>query len=419
MHVRTLLNKLEVYKSFVFCDEHFEETEGSLPSILVNIRPRKGARGQCPECGRLCATYDTQRQRRFEYKPLFEFKVFFVYTPRRVKCPFHGVKVESVPWGSGKEQMTNSYKHVLSRWAKRLSWQETARIFETSWDSVYRAVESVVSYGMQHQELDDISQIGVDEIAVFRGHKYLSMVYALDEGKRRLLWCGEGRDAKVFRKFFQDVLGQKRSHDIQYVCSDMWAAYLKVTKEEAPNALNILDRFHIMKKFNDAIEQVRRDEYKALKSQGVNNPLIGARWTMVKRPENHTEKQAATMKELLKHNLKSVKAHLMREEFQRFWSYTYSACALKFMNEWITRTLRGNIEPMKKVARMLRRHTDLIMNWFKPKKRLSSGAVEGLNLKAKLVIRKSFGFRSIKCLVVALFHTLGNLPEPNRTHRFC
>lgn len=109
----------------------------------------------------------------------------------------------------------------------------------------------------------------------------------------------------------------------------------------------------------------------------------------------------------------------MREDFQRFWDYKIPAAAEKFLDNWVTRTLQTDLEPMKKVARMLRDHKPLIMNWFKAKGRLSSGAIEGLNLKAKLTIRKAYGFKSIKCLQVALYHTLGDLPEPLCLHRFC
>ena len=109
---------------------------------------------------------------------------------------------------------------------------------------------------------------------------------------------------------------------------------------------------------------------------------------------------------------------MMREDFQRFWEFTDRACAAKFLQDWITRTLQSNLEPMKKVALMLRRHQPLIINWFSSQKRLSSGTVEGFNLKAKLTMRKAYGFKNPECLQVALYHTLGNLPEPCTIHRF-
>ena len=124
------------------------------------------------------------------------------------------------------------------------------------------------------------------------------------------------------------------------------------------------------------------------------------------------------MGELLKLNLSSIKGYLLREDFQQFWDYQNHECVDKFLESWVTRTLQTNLAPMKKVARMLRKHKPMILNWFKVKGRLSSGVVEGLNLKAKLTMRKAYGFKTLNCLKVALYHELGKLPEPEYFHRF-
>jgi len=117
-------------------------------------------------------------------------------------------------------------------------------------------------------------------------------------------------------------------------------------------------------------------------------------------------------------NLQSVRSHLMREDFQRFWEYCHPACAAKFLDEWCTRTMRSKIDPMKKVAKTLRRHRDLILNWFRAEGAISAGIVEGLNNKAKLTMRKAYGFRTAKAIEIALYHQLGDLPEPEFTHEF-
>lgn len=416
MLVKTLLNKVEKRKSFVYQTVHLD-TVCSTQALIVDIRLRVNAKSECSICGRRCPGYDTQSPRLYEYVPLWGIKVFFRYSPRRVACPDHGVRVERVPWAQGKEHMTTTYKVFLASWAKRLSWQEVARIFKVGWDSVYQAVEYAVDYGLAHRDLDNIEAIGVDELHVFRGHNYLTLVYQLDAQAKRLLWCGPERKVKTLLRFFRQF-GKERSQKLKFVCSDMWAPYLKVIKKKAPNALNILDRFHIMKKFNETIDQIRREEVKKLEASGQPNVLKTCRWLLLKKPANLNEKQTIRLGELLKINLSSVKAYLMREDFQRFWEYKRAVWADKFLENWTTRTLKTNLEPMKKVARMLRNHKPLILNWFAASGRLSSGAVEGLNLKAKLTMRKAFGFRSVECLQTALYHTLGNLPEPPLTHRF-
>jgi transposase len=147
--------------------------------------------------------------------------------------------------------------------------------------------------------------------------------------------------------------------------------------------------------------------------------LTHSRWCLLKRPENCTEKQTVKLQELLAINLKTVRAYLLKEDFQRFWNYSSTAWATKFLNDWCSRTMRSRIEPMKKVARMLRSHRDLILNWFKAKNQISLGAVEGLNNKAKVTTKKAYGFKSLEVVKLALYHTLGNLPEPEVAHRFC
>lgn len=417
MLIKTLLNKVERFKSFVYSSISVVII-GGMEALVIDIEPRSNSRPICPACGKRCSVYDRQPQRLFEYLPIWSFKAYFRYAPRRVHCPVHGVKVELMPWGFGKERTTFSYQVFLSRWAKRLSWKETAEIFETSWDRVFRAVKVVVDYGLAHRNLEGVTEIGVDEISVFKGHKYLTLVYQLNSGAKRLLWCGPERRVKTLLHFFREF-GKQRCAKLQFVCSDMWAPYLKVIAKKAPQALNVLDRFHIMRKFNEAIDDIRRSEVKQFKANRQENVLERGRWLLLKRPENLSEKQTTKLSELLKLNLASVKGYLLREDFQRFWDYKRPYLAEKFLDNWVTRTLQTELEPMKKVAKMLDRHKPLILNWFKAKGELSSGAVEGMNLKAKLTMRKAYGFRTIKCLEIALYHSLGKLPEPEHHHRFC
>jgi transposase len=147
--------------------------------------------------------------------------------------------------------------------------------------------------------------------------------------------------------------------------------------------------------------------------------LKHSRWCLLKRPENLTEKQEVTLAQLVRHNLRTVRAYLLKEDFQGFWKYVSPSWAGKFLERWCRRAMRSRIEPMKKVARMLRAHAPLILNWFKARKEIGLGVVEGLNNKAQLTMRRAYGFRSFRKAEVALFHTLGKLPEPAFTHRFC
>jgi len=157
MLVKTLLNKIEKFKSFVYKKVSMEWIEGE-EAIVVAIEPRKNTKPICRICIKRCGTHATEPLRLFEYVPFWKWKVFFLYAPRRADCAMDGALVEFLPWAVGKEHQTTTYKVYLARWARRLSWKETAGLFKTSWDSVFRAVSSVVKYGLAHQNFSGIKQ---------------------------------------------------------------------------------------------------------------------------------------------------------------------------------------------------------------------------------------------------------------------
>lgn len=417
MQLKTILNRVQKFKSFVYTKARWAGSDEA-PELEVEIAERANGRPVCSGCARRRPGYDRLPVRRFEFVPLWGIKVFLLYAPRRVDCPACGVRVEQLPWASGKHRLTQAYAWFLARWAKRLSWKEVANVFRTSWDSVFRSVEMAVEWGRAHQDLSGVQAIGIDEISRQRGHRYLTLVYQIDSHCRRLLWVGKDRKVKTLLGFFR-WFGAERSAGLKYVCSDMWKPYLKVVAKKAGQAVHVLDRFHIMAHFSKALDEVRAGEVKALKTKGYEPVLTKSRWLLLKRPENLTDIQETRLAELLQYNLKSVRAYLLKEDFQLFWSYVSPYWAGQFLDRWCTKAMRSKIAPMKKVARMLRAHRMLLLNWFRAKGQLSSGVVEGFNTKAKLTSRKSFGFRTFHGAEIALYHALGALPEPDFTHRFC
>src|SRR6056297_1348831 len=417
MLVKSILNRVQPQRGFVYGKIRWREHRGRL-ALDIEISPRRGSRPICSGCQKRGPGYDSLAPRKCEFVPLWGIAVFFLYSMRRVDCPFCGVKVELVPWAKGKNHLTTTYAWFLARWAKRLSWKEVAEAFYTTWDNVFRSVKMAVSWGLAHRALENITAIGIDEIAYKKRHKYLTMVYQIDDGCRRLLWVGKDRTQKTLHRFFNEF-GAERTAQLQFICSDMWKPYLRIIAKKAGDALNILDRFHIMSQMNKAIDKVRAQETRALKAKGKQPVLAKSRWCLLKRPDKLTEDQTVKLKKLLACNLKTVRAYLLKEDFQRFWQYRRAAWAEKFLNEWCKRTMRSRLPAMKKMAKMLRAHKGLLMNWFRAREKIALGAVEGLNNKAKVTCRKSYGFRNYEVLKIALYHTLGKLPEPEDTHKFC
>jgi transposase len=416
MRIQTILNTCQKFKSFIYKNVKLVN-QGGKKCLEVTLIPRKNSRAICSGCGKQGSCYDHQPERLFEFVPLWGFPVFFRYKMRRVNCKNCGVKIESVPWSEGKQTMTKALMQFLAGWAKKLSWQETARSFHTSWQKVFGSVKYIVNWGLENRELNNVDSIGVDEIAWKKGHKYLTLVYQIDAHCVRLLWIGKDRTTKTLLHFFR-FFGKEKSQKLKHICSDMWKPYIKVIKKKASQAIHILDRFHIMAKFNKAIDEVRAGEHRQMQQDGYEPILKKSRWCLLKRKENLTDNQEAKLKDLLKYNLKSVRAYLLKEDFQGFWEYVSASWAGKFLDQWCTRAMRSKIEPMKKIAKMIRKHKPLILNWFKAKKAFSSGIVEGLNNKVKVATKKAYGFREYNCIEIALYHQLGKLPEPPVTHIF-
>jgi len=160
MELITILNRCHRFRGFVYQHAYFSADK---KSIEVAVRPRKGSAAVCSRCHLPAPGYDHLVERRFEFIPLWGFLVFLLYTMRRVDCRRCGVVVEEVPWGDGKRTLTRAYMLFLARWARRMSWKETAEAFRTSWDKVFDAVEHVVTFGLEHRTLGQIDAIGVDE----------------------------------------------------------------------------------------------------------------------------------------------------------------------------------------------------------------------------------------------------------------
>ena len=311
----------------------------------------------------------------------------------------------------------------LARWARRLSWRETAQVFQTSWESVYRSVEWFVQWGLAHRKLQGIESIGVDEIHHghgLRAHNFLTVIYQIDAHCRRLLWVGKRRSQATLRRGLK-ALGPEVVRGLRFVCSDMWKPYLQVIAAQAGQALHVLDRFHIAMHLNQAVDQVRRAESSRLRSKGKEaaERLKHMRWPLLRRGSRVRGHARQKLDALLASKLATARAWDLKESFLHFWHYKSPVWAGAFLDYWCFRAMRSRLEPMRRVARMLRVHEELLLNWFRAKGEISTGVVEGLNNKIRVVTRRSYGFRTYEAMEMALYHTLGRLPEPESTHKFC
>jgi transposase len=261
----------------------------------------------------------------------------------------------------------------------------------------------------------------VDEIHWGKGKRsgnFLTVIYQIDSGSRRLLWVGRKRTEATLRRGLA-ALGPEVVGGLRFVCSDMWKPYLNVLAAKAGQALHVLDRFHITMHLNQAVDEVRRREHGRLRGRPLGERLKKMRWKLLRRGSRVRGHAKQRLWGLLQSKLATGRAWMLKETFQDFWRYRSITWAAGFLDVWCERALRSRLEPMRKVARMLRTHQELILNWFRAKGEISTGVVEGLNNKIRVVTRRSYGFRTYEAMEIALYHTLGRLPEPEETHRFC
>jgi transposase len=413
--LKAILNKVQPIKGFVYESVRFSQIAAD--TIEAVVFPRAGSKGQCGGCGRACSTYDHLDTRVFIMPPLWIFSMVLIYTMRRVSCAECGVVVERVPWATGKHSLCDGFRVFLAHWARKLSWQEVALSFGVSWADVYDSVQWVVEYGLKHRLLENIQAIGIDEICVRMGGVFWTLIYQIDAHMVRLLWIGQDRTQDTLLRGF-NALGDSVCAGLRYVCSDMWAPYLAAVRQRLPSALHILDRFHIRQQLNQAVDEVRKEEARALAQAGLQPSLKKLRWALLKNRKNWTHKERRRMRDLAHSGLASIRAFWLVAAFDHFWTYVSPTWAGKFLAGWCQRVRRSRLKPLKKVAATLNKHGDMLLNYFRAKKAISGGVIEGLNNKVKVTFRKSYGFRTDKAREIALFHVLGKLPEPELTHRF-
>jgi len=413
--VKTILKKVLDLKGFVIAAVWMEGE-----AIRVRLRERNGAKAHCSGCRRPASCYDRLQERLWQFVPLWGFVVMISYRLRRVDCKRCGVVVEHVPWASGKHQLCDAFRLFLAQWARLLSWREVAGRFAVGWAQVYESVQWVVDYGLEHRDLSGIKAIGIDEIHVRKvGRVFWTLVYQIDEGARRLLWVGADRTKKTFHQFF-DEIGEEVTEGIEFVCSDMWRAYLAVVKKRLKKAVHVIDRFHVVKRLLEAVDDIRRNEAKAMAKAGLKPLLKKMRYAFLRNRRKWSPAERKRMKELEGANLAVFHAKLLVEQFDHFWKYRSVCWGAKFLEEWlkkIRRIRRPGMEPLKKAAKTIERHQKYLLNYI-ASGGLNSGVVEGLNRKLKTATNRSYGYRTDKALKAALYHELGNLPLPKFTHSF-
>lgn len=372
-----------------------------------------GEEDTCPECGVLCPRYDLRPSRTWRHLDTMQMATYLHCETPRVKCSQHGVKSVAVPWSGKNSRFTLLFEAFAIRVLQASRSVEDARkLLGLNWHQVNTIKKRAVDRGLARRQEQDISYLGVDEKSFFRGHHYISC--AVDLQQSRVLEVVEHRTEASARTLLETALSEAQRERVEAVAVDMWPAFANAIKATLPNAVIVHDRFHISKHLNESVDQVRRSENKQLIRAG-DHRLKGSRYLWLVNEENVDERFTQTFSLLKNSDMKVARAWAIKELFRDFWGHTTRGRGRRHFNRWYSWAIRSRLKPIKKVARMLKRHIENLLNYFDHP--ITNAASEGMNAKIQLIKADARGFRSFSGYRTSiLFHCGGLEMAPNFSH---
>ena len=325
--------------------------------------------------------------------------VFLDFELRRVKCTSCGVKQEKLSFLSPNKKFTQRFAWIIGDLCRAMSICDVAKRMNLDWHTVKELDKLYMREQLQRAGHPKPRAIGVDEISIKKGHSYRIVVSDLDA--HRAIWFGgEGRTEKDMDLFFA-FLGKKNSEKIKIAVMDMWKAFRNSTQRNAPQAAIVFDKFHILKHLSDALDIVRRSEYKRVTDDG-RSFIKGQRYVLLSRRENLNDDGRKNLEKLLQANARLNIAYLLREQFEQLWSYSNATEARAFFDNWRAQLQGQDLVPYEKFAAMIERHWDGIAAYCNPENKVALGFVEGLNNKIRVIQRRSYGLRDEEYLALKI-----------------
>lgn len=308
------------------------------------------------------------------------------------------MKKETLAWLASGGRFTQRFEDEVGRLCREMSIKRVAEIYHLNWDQVQRMEKTYMRRLLATAPIaETIRAIGVDEISVRKGHTYQIVVADLDQ--QRPIWMGgEGRTEEDFNLFFKEI-GVSRCATIKIAVMDMWKPFRKATKNHAPDAAIIFDKFHIVHHLNDAMDAVRRKEYKRV-NEHDRRFIKGQRYTLLSHKANLDIEGKRALRMLFKANTRLNKAYLLKESFEQLWDYNNPIWAKKFFDHWKSQLRWQKLKPFEKFARMIERHWDGIVSYCNPDNKVSLGFMEGLNNKIRVIQRRAYGLKDREYLML-------------------
>lgn len=399
----------ELYRQILGISEPWRvarvELERSVGEIHVYLEHDRQTTWACPECGAACALYDHQPERRWRHLDTCQFRTILHAAPPRSDCPEHGPHVVRLPWAEPGSRFTALFEALAIAWLREASQQGVAELLALSWDEVHGLLERAVRRGLARRQAEPLPRLGVDEKSFRKRHRYLTVVNDLDRG--RVLYVAADRRRESLDGFWKTLTSAQRD-SIKAVAMDMWDPYVASTKAHLDGAESkiVYDKLHIAQHLAKAVDQVRRAENKQLRAAG-DERLKGTKYAWLKHPARFSKAAWREFQALREADLKTARAWALKESLMRLFEYRYQGAARRFFEMWSQWASRCRLEPMIRVARMLRGRLDNVLTYLKHG--VTNAVSEGLNSRIQWVKATARGFRNQQNFITAIYFHCGGL----------
>jgi transposase len=365
----------------------------------------------CPECRVPAPGYDRKR-RRWRHLDTCQFTTWLQADVPRVSCPTHGVKQIAVPWAEPGSQFTAWFERLAIDVLRECSVKGAAGLLRISWDEAWGIKERAVARGLRRRPQEVVAHLGVDEKAIAKRHRYLTVVADLE--RSRVLYLAEDRTRESLDAFWATLTPVQRD-GIEVIAMDMWAPYIQSTRTHLQRAEEkiVFDKFHVAKHLQEAVDRVRRTEHRELKQIG-DGRLTGTKYLWLMRPQDMTAEQQATFRTLQRRDLKVARAWTLKERFRQFWDYAYQGAARNFFARWFWRATHSRLRPMAAAAHLIRRHLPNVLTYLTH--RVTNAGLEAVNATIQWVKKTARGFRNVEHFKTAIYFHCGGLDlDPTHT----
>lgn len=358
---------------------------------LVIVLEHSGKADACPECSQSCPVHDHAAVRQWRHLDTMQFETILEAAVPRVRCERCGVKTCSVPWANKHSRFTLLFEAFAVEVLQACSGiSAAAALLRLGWDAAHDIMSRAVDRGLGRRQVETVKHVGIDEKSFGRGQDYVSLMTDLDDS--RVLEVVPGRDEEAANTLWETLPSAQRE-SIAAVAIDMSQAFENSVRQQAPQADIVHDKFHISKHLNEAVDKVRRQEHKVLKQQG-DKRLTGSKQLWLFRSENIPEDRVLDFESLKNQELKTSRAWAIKENFRWFWSNCYAGNARKYFNQWYSWASRSRLEPIIKVAKMIKQRLPNVLTYFKH--HITNAISEGFNSRIQALKANARGFRNFQ-----------------------